>query len=61
MNRAALAGAGVTFVCCTALGFAAGLALTQRTGSPGFVIGGTFVGLFGGIGLFALLLARQVR
>lgn len=61
MNRAALAGAGLTFVCCTALGFTAGLVLTQRTGAPAFIIGGTFAGLFGGIGLFALLLVRQVR
>jgi hypothetical protein len=61
MNGAALAGAGATFVGCTAIGFTGGLLLSQRTGVAWFVIGGTFAGLLGGMGLFALLLVRQVQ
>ena len=59
-GRVALA-AGATFVGFTLGGFGLGLVLANRTGSSWWVIVGTFVGLFGGVGLFALQLVRSLK
>ena len=61
MNGRLLLAAGSTFVGFVLGGFVLGLVLTNRTGASWWVIVGTFVGLFGGIGLFALQLVRSLE
>jgi hypothetical protein len=61
MNGRLLLGAGATFVGFVLGGFVLGLVLANRTGSSWLVIVGTFAGLFGGIGLFALQLVRSLK
>ncbi len=61
MNGRLLLAAGSTFVGFVAAGFVIGLVLANRTGASWWVIVGTFVGLFGGIGLFAVQLVRSLK
>jgi hypothetical protein len=61
MSGRLLIAAGSTFVGFVFGGFVLGLVLADRTGASWWVIVGTFVGLFGGIGLFALQLVRSLK
>ena len=61
MKGGVLLVAGSTFVGFVAAGFGLGLVLANRTGASWWVIVGTFVGLFGGIGLFAVQLVRSLK
>jgi hypothetical protein len=61
MNGRLLLAAGSTFVGFVLGGFVLGLVIANRTGSAWWVIAGTFAGLFGGIGLFAVQLVRSVK
>lgn len=61
MNTGVLLVAGSTFVGFVAGGFVLGLILANRTGASWWVIVGTFAGLFGGIGLFAVQLIRSLK
>jgi hypothetical protein len=61
MNGRLLLAAGSTFVGFVLGGFVLGLAVANRTGAAWWVIVGTFAGLFGGIGLFAVQLVRSVK
>jgi hypothetical protein len=61
MNGRLLVAAGSIFVGFVLGGFALGLVLANRTGASWWVIVGTFVGLFGGVGLFAVQLVRSLK
>lgn len=61
MKGGVLLVAGSTFVGFVAAGFGLGLVLANRTGASWWVIVGTFVGLFGGIGLFVVQLVRSLK
>ena len=61
MKAGVLLAAGSTFVGFVLGGFVLGLFVANRTGASWWVIVGTFVGLFGGIGLFALQLVRSLK
>jgi hypothetical protein len=61
MNGRLLLAAGSTFVGFVLGGFVLGLVIADRTGASWWVIVGTFVGLFGGIGLFAVQLVRSLK
>jgi hypothetical protein len=61
MKGGVLLAAGGTFVGFVLGGFGLGLFLSNRTGASWWVIVGTFVGLFGGIGLFAVQLVRSLK
>ncbi len=61
MNGRLLAAAGSTFVGFVAGGFMLGLVLARETGASWWVIVGTFLGLFLGIGLFAAVIVRSVK
>ena len=61
MNGRPLVAAGGTFVGFVAGGFVLGLVLSNRTGASWWVIVGTFLGLFLGIGLFAFQIVRSVK
>jgi hypothetical protein len=61
MKSGVLLAAGSTFVGFVLGGFVLGLVLANRTGASWWVIVGTFVGLFGGIGLFAFQLVRSLK
>ena len=61
MKGGVLLAAGSTFVGFVLGGFVLGLFLANRTGASWWVIVGTFVGLFGGIALFALQLVRSLK
>ena len=61
MNGRLLAAAGSTFVAFVAGGFMLGLALAKQTGASWWVIVGTFLGLFLGVGLFAFQIVRSVK
>jgi hypothetical protein len=61
MNVRLLAAAGSVFVAFVAGGFVLGLVLANRTGASWWVIVGTFLGLFLGIGLFAAQIVRSVK
>ena len=56
-----IAAAGTTFVILVLGGFAAGIVLTQKTGSSLWAIAGTFVGLALGLGAFLSMIVRAVR
>ncbi|HEV3089251.1 MAG TPA: hypothetical protein VGX96_18750 [Candidatus Elarobacter sp.] len=52
---------GTVFVAFVAGGFLAGLLLSRLTGASWWVIPGTFVGLFLGIGIFISQIVRSVK
>ena len=56
-----IAAAGTTFVALVLGGFALGVFLGQRTGSPIWPIAGIFAGLVLGIASFIALLLRSIR